>query len=61
MVVGIAVLSNIPTGPLRVGLGVLILGFVVTAQRRIPFPEWPSGGKDTFHHTRIGMFSAGGS
>lgn len=56
-----AVRSSIPTGPLRVGLGVLILGFVVTAQRRIPLPEWPSGGKDTFYHTRIGMFGVGGS
>ena len=35
-VVGMAVLSRIPTGPLRVGLGVLTLGFVATAQRRIP-------------------------
>lgn len=50
-VVGMAVLSSIPSGPLRVGLGLLTLGFVATAQRRIPLPEWPSGGIDTFGQT----------
>lgn len=59
-VVGMAVLSSIPTRPLRVGLGVLTLGFVATAQRWIPLPEWPSGGKDTFGHTRVGMLGVGG-
>jgi len=59
-VVGMAVLSRIPTGPLRVGLGVLTLGFVATAQRRIPLPEWSSGGIGTFAQTRVGMLGVGG-
>lgn len=59
-VVGMAVLSSIPSGPLRVGLGLVTLGFVATAQRRIPLPEWPSGGTDTFGQTRVGMLGVGG-
>lgn len=59
-VVGMAVLSSLPSGPLRVGLGLVTLGFVATAQRRIPLPEWPSGGTDTFGQTRVGMLGVGG-
>ena len=59
-VVGMAVLSRIPTGPLRVGLGLLTLGFVATTQRRIPLPEWSSGGIGTFAQTRVGMVGVGG-
>ncbi len=59
-VVGMAVLGSIPTAPLRVGLGVLTLGFVATAQRRIPLPEWSSGGLGTFAQTRVGMLGVGG-
>jgi uncharacterized membrane protein YfcA len=59
-VVGMAVLSSIPSGPLRVGLGLLTLGFVATAQRRIPLPEWSSGGIGTFAQTRVGMLGVGG-
>jgi uncharacterized membrane protein YfcA len=58
-VVGMAVLGSIPSGPLRVGLGVLTLGFVATAQRLVPLPEWPSGGT-TLGHSRIGMVGVGG-
>jgi len=59
-VVGMAVLSSIPTAPLRVGLGLLTLGFVATAQRRIPLPEWSEGGIGTFARTRVGMLGVGG-
>lgn len=59
-VVGMAVLSSIPTAPLRVGLGLLTLGFVTTAQQRIPLPEWSSGGAGTFARTRVGMLGVGG-
>lgn len=59
-VVGMVVLGNVPVGPLRVGLGVLTLGFVATAQRRIPLPKWPSVGGGTFGRTRLGMISVGG-
>jgi uncharacterized membrane protein YfcA len=37
-IAGMAVLESLPVGPLRVGLGVLTLGFVVTTQERIPVP-----------------------
>ncbi|MGQ4554491.1 TSUP family transporter [Halobellus sp. GM3] len=59
-VVGMAALGRIPSGPLRVGLGVLTLGFVATAQRRIPLPKLSSGGADAFSHSRVGMLGIGG-
>jgi len=59
-VVGMVVLSRLPTDLLRVGLGLLTLGFVATAQRRIPLPEWSSGGIGTFAQTRVGMVGVGG-
>ena len=59
-VVGMAVLDSIPTAPLRVGLGALTLGFVVTAQQRIPLPKWSMGGSRNITHTRIGMVGVGG-
>lgn len=59
-VIGMVALSSIPTSPLRVGLGVLTLGFVATTQQRIPVPKWSSGGKNSFSHTRIGMLGVGG-
>lgn len=37
-VAGMVLLTSIPTGPLRLGLGVLTLGFVATAQRRVELP-----------------------
>jgi len=59
-VLGMAVLSSVPTAPLRVGLGILTLGFVATAQRRIPLPEWSAGGAGAFARTRVGMVGVGG-
>ncbi|MBX0325507.1 sulfite exporter TauE/SafE family protein [Halomicroarcula sp. F13] len=58
-VVGMAVLSSLPTTPLRLGLGVLTLGFVATAQRRISLPEWSAGGIGSFAQTRVGMVGVG--
>lgn len=55
-----AVLSSIPSNPLRVGLGVLTLGFVATTQRWISLPEWSSGQVETFSQTRLKMLSVGG-
>ena len=37
-VAGMAVLDSLPAGPLRVALGVLTLGFVLTAQDAVPVP-----------------------
>lgn len=59
-VVGMAALSSIPTNPLRVGLGLLTLGFVATAQQWVPLPDWSSGGIGTFARTRVGMLGVGG-
>jgi uncharacterized membrane protein YfcA len=59
-VVGMALLSRLPTAPLRVGLGLLTLGFVGTAQRRIPLPEWSSGAVGGFLRSPVGMLGVGG-
>ena len=54
-VAGMVALTSVPTAPLRVALGVLTLGFVVTAQRRIEVPT-PSG---EFAHSTPGMAGVG--
>jgi uncharacterized membrane protein YfcA len=59
-VVGMAVLGSLPNAPLRVGLGALTLGFVATAQRRMPLPAWSSGRRAAFGQTRVGMLGIGG-
>jgi len=59
-VVGMVVLETLPEAPLRVGLGVLTLGFVATAQRRFPLPAWLSLGEDGVGKTRLGMVGVGG-
>jgi uncharacterized membrane protein YfcA len=59
-VVGMAVLDRVPEAPLRVGLGVLTLGFVATAQRRLPLPERLALGGSDFAKTRPGMVAIGG-
>jgi hypothetical protein len=59
-VVEMVVLSSIPSRPLRIGLGVLTLGFVATAQQRIPLSDWSSGTVGIFSHTRVGMLGVGG-
>ncbi|ERG94432.1 sulfite exporter TauE/SafE family protein [Haloquadratum walsbyi] len=59
-VIGMVILNRIPTAPLRVGLGLLTLGFVATAQQRISIPEWSTGGTGTFARTQIGMLGVGG-
>jgi uncharacterized membrane protein YfcA len=58
-VVGMAALQRVPAAPLRVGLGVLTLGFVATAQRAVPVPGMDSFGSDVFK-SRLGMLGVGG-
>ncbi|MFB6250813.1 MAG: sulfite exporter TauE/SafE family protein [Halobellus sp.] len=60
-VIGMVVLDTLPSGPLRIGLGALTLGFVGTAQRRVSLPTWSSAGDDRFSHTRTGMVGVGGA
>ncbi len=59
-VVGMAALQRVPAAPLRVGLGVLTLGFVVTAQRAVPLPGWVSFGGGDLGTSRLGMVGVGG-
>ena len=58
-VVGMGVLDRAPEAPLRVGLGLLTLGFVVTAQRRVPLPGWLAIGDSDVGKTRLGMVGVG--
>ncbi|WP_311172106.1 sulfite exporter TauE/SafE family protein [Halobellus ordinarius] len=58
-VVGMAVLGRIPEAPLRVGLGVLTLGFVLSAQKRVPLPAWTAVGSSDLGRSRAGMFGVG--
>jgi uncharacterized membrane protein YfcA len=59
-VLGMVVLSSIPSSPLRVGLGVLTLGFVATTQQRVPLPGWSSGNAGVVSRTQLGMVGVGG-
>ncbi|MFB6177292.1 MAG: sulfite exporter TauE/SafE family protein, partial [Halobaculum sp.] len=58
-VVGMVVLSRLPTAPLRIGLGLLTLGFVATAQERVPLPEWSTGSTSRVGQTRAGTIGVG--
>jgi uncharacterized membrane protein YfcA len=59
-VVGMGVLDRAPAAPLRVGLGLLTLGFVATAQRRVPLPAWLAIGDSGIGKSRLGMIGVGG-
>jgi uncharacterized membrane protein YfcA len=59
-VVGMAVLDRLPEAPLRIGLGLLTLGFVATAQQRVPLPGWVSVGNGDLGKTPLAMVGIGG-
>lgn len=59
-VVGMVALQRAPEAPLRVGLGVLTLGFVATAQRAVPLPAWIGFADDSVWKSRLGMVGVGG-
>lgn len=59
-VVGMAVLDRVPEAPLRAGLGLLTLGFVATAQRRVRLPRLLALGDSDFGKTKPGMVAIGG-
>jgi uncharacterized membrane protein YfcA len=59
-VLGMALLRSIPGAPLRVGLGVLTLGFVATAQRVLTLPIYAPTGAARLGRTRHGMVGVGG-
>ncbi|QCC47966.1 sulfite exporter TauE/SafE family protein [Halobellus limi] len=58
-VVGMAALDSVPEAPLRVGLGLLSLGFVLTAQRRFPLPPWLAVGDSDAGRTPLSMAGVG--
>jgi uncharacterized membrane protein YfcA len=59
-VAGMVVLDSIPEAPLRVGLGLLTLGFVATTQRRVPLPGGAALVEGGLGRSRLGMAGVGG-
>lgn len=59
-VVGMAALDSVPEAPLRVGLGLLSLGFVLSAQQRVPLPELPLASGDGLGGSPLVMVGVGG-
>lgn len=59
-VVGMVALERIPEAPLRVGLGLLALGFVLNAQRVIPLPAVKRATDRCFVETHLAMAGIGG-
>jgi uncharacterized membrane protein YfcA len=59
-VVGMAILGSLPAAPLRVGLGLVTLGFVASAQRWIFFPAWSSDAFGELLRSPWGMLGVGG-
>ena len=58
--VGMVILERLPEGPLRVGLGVLSLGFVASAQRVVPLPGLSRARDRCFVETPLAMAGVGG-
>lgn len=59
-IIGMVALDFIPTAPLRVALGVVSLGFVVTVQDAIPVPGLDRTKQGCFVETRPAMVGVGG-
>lgn len=59
-VLGMVVLDLMPAEPLRVGLGLVTLGFVLTAQRAVPIPALSRTTDRCFVETPIAMIGVGG-
>lgn len=59
-VAGMAVLESLPEAPLRVGLGAISLGFVVTAQDVVPVPGISRVKSGCFVETPTAMVGVGG-
>ncbi len=58
-VIGMAVLDSLPETPLRMGLGLVTLGFVLTAQRHVPLPEFSATDGGELVKSRLGMIGVG--
>lgn len=57
---GMVVLERLPDGPLRVGLGVLSLGFVASVQQFVPLPGLSRARDRCFVETPLAMVGVGG-
>jgi len=60
MLVGLAVLDQLPDGPLRIGLGVITLAFVATTQQAVTIPGLGSVKEGCFVETKPAMVGVGG-
>jgi len=58
-VLGLAVLSRLPTGPLKVGLGVVSLAFVLSAQDTVPVPGLDRAKEGCFVESTPAMVGVG--
>jgi uncharacterized membrane protein YfcA len=58
-IAGLVVLDRVPQGPLKVGLGVVSLAFVVTAQNRIPVPGLDRAREGCFVESTPAMVGVG--
>ena len=58
-VLGMAVLDRVPAAPLRVALGLVSLGFVASAQDRIPIPGRPAAEERCFVESTPAMLGVG--
>lgn len=58
-VAGLVVLERVPQGPLKVGLGVISLGFVASAQRVVPVPGLDRAKEGCFVESTAGMIGVG--
>ncbi len=58
-IVGMAVLDRLPEAPLRVGLGVVTLGFVVSRQQAIALPSVPFGSDPEGRERPVVMIAVG--
>ncbi len=57
--VGMAVLDRLPDAPLRIGLGLVSLGFVLTLQRRVSVPGLSRVKDGCFVETPVAMIGVG--
>ncbi len=59
-ILGLVVVDAVPTGPLKVGLGLLALGFVATAQDAVPIPGLDRARDGCFVESTPAMVGVGG-
>ncbi|PSP34076.1 hypothetical protein BRC64_01635 [Halobacteriales archaeon QH_10_67_22] len=57
---GLVVVDRVPAGPLKIGLGVLTLAFVVSAQNRVPVPGLDRAREGCFVESTPAMVGVGG-